>query len=149
MVIFSSNGKGKFFDLESWRKAFPKPPYKDIQDAARQIGICSSGKWKPGWPCIECNGSGRIIDPEAVGDVVEGHKFSRRIDCPDCKGSGAITEKAFKAWFDGVMGKWKEDIKARRMDEKILKILNRKLSIQEATAISNYALEAYASVWGL
>jgi len=35
-----------------------------------------------GWPCIECRGRCRIIDPCEV------HKLSRRIDCPRCKGTG-------------------------------------------------------------
>lgn len=47
------------------------------------------------YPCFYCYGIGRIVDPQEVSDVIEGHKLSRRIDCPKCEGTAESTEKAY------------------------------------------------------
>lgn len=36
--------------------------------------------------CLECEGSGRIYDPDDPRDVIEGNKMRRTITCPSCKG---------------------------------------------------------------
>lgn len=47
------------------------------------------------YPCFYCYGSGRIVDPQEISDVIEGHKLSRRIDCPKCIGTAESTHEVY------------------------------------------------------
>lgn len=71
----------------------PKKPYKGFYyyvsamkaQAPQFIGVA-----KPQWPCYECQGRGKIWDPEGRDDY-EGNKLNRRIDCRLCHGTGNLT----------------------------------------------------------
>ena len=53
------------------------------------------GKWRKDchdqFVCDNCHGHGRVVDPDEYMDPVEGYKFAKRIDCPDCSGEGIVS----------------------------------------------------------
>ena len=48
------------------------------------------------YPCIKCEGRGRIYDPDDPRDVIEGNKMRRTISCSMCAGSGVANKKYWK-----------------------------------------------------
>ena len=128
------------YNLVAWEERTPQPYYTSMEQAAQKEGFYGS-KWKPGWPCRGCNGRGRIVDPMEQPDVIEGDKFSRRIDCPECKGTGRSSEADFKAWYDKEIARQQAKVDEHRKIGKILQRLNRKLSKAEARAIRAYHSE--------
>lgn len=69
-------------------------------------------------PCHRCNGNGKIIDPTEVPDVIEGHKLSRRIKCPDCAGSGDADLEKIEELYNEYVAKQSKEIEdyQRRKD---------------------------------
>ncbi|QIG71293.1 putative heat shock domain-containing protein [Rhizobium phage RHph_TM39] len=88
--------------------------------------------------CQNCHGAGRVVAPGERPDVYEGHKMSRRINCPKCEGTGRATSKMLTSYyaktvsnFNTRMHKWREDrakiekaiLSLSREDAKVLKLL--------------------------
>ena len=64
------------------------------------------------YPCSECSGNGRIVDPSEIPDVIEGHKLSRRISCPLCEGTGEhpLKEAFYQEHYDNMRQKYETEL---------------------------------------
>jgi hypothetical protein len=67
--------------------------------------------------CTECNGSGKIYDPNDPRDPIEGNKLRRVITCTSCKGSGT-----------GLIDEWLSLFKADKIAEKKKQIQEKRKS---------------------
>lgn len=89
------------------------------------------GKYK----CPKCYGSGRIVDPNEEPDVIEGHKFSKRISCDNCSGKGYITGKQLKDIYKCEKEIQKIISQEIRKHNKLLASAKKKLTKEEFNAI--------------
>lgn len=51
------------------------------------------------WNCIECDGSGRVLHPDALCDPAEGYKMAEHVNCQECRGTGMGTEKLWRKFY--------------------------------------------------
>lgn len=110
----------------------PVRPYANLNAFVEQLTRWTAFNQKcPGkWPCLECEGSGIIWDPNDPPDPIEGNKLRNRIKCPTCKGSRTGTRQT-------VMAAYKEQI---RRYEKNLAEWNR-LTAARASALKKLSKE--------
>ena len=120
---------------QQWRGQRPKRPYKNMADAAFQVRYRQPGTE---WTCWECRGGKRIIDPAEEPDPIEGHKFSRHIDCPTCKGEGHVPKPQFRKWYSAEIAKWRKELVEWQAQDRIVKRLVRPLTPEEYGALYCY-----------
>ncbi len=83
----------------------PKKPYKSFGEFVHKI-TRSSMKTYP-YPCLNCSGYGRLRDPDAYCDPVEGYKMAGTIPCQFCKKTGEGTEDSYKKLYKEELEKWR------------------------------------------
>jgi hypothetical protein len=73
----------------------PKRPYKNFADY-RAKAVTEYGRIREvivlnptAWPCIECKGDKRVVDPDSLGVYQERATY---LPCPRCKKTGLGTE---------------------------------------------------------
>lgn len=71
-----------------FRRTRPRRSYKNFGLFCLAHGSSFGNRY----PCLACRGQGRIDDPADPPCPVEGYKHVRRIDCPECGGSGKGTK---------------------------------------------------------
>jgi hypothetical protein len=120
---------------QTWRKQRPERPYKNMAEAS--LKMCY-GVPEGTWTCWECRGNKRIVDPNEQPDVVEGHKFSRRIDCPNCQGTGQVPEWRFRKWYLAEMKEWKKKFADWQAQDRLVKHLLQPLTPEEYGVLYSY-----------
>ena len=78
-----------------FRRARPRRSYKNFGLFCLAHGSDTGNRY----PCLECRGQGRIDDPADPPRPIEGHKHVRRIDCPECRGSGKGTKEVCRQGY--------------------------------------------------
>lgn len=118
----------------------PEKHYNNFEDARWKCSYYKEEKLKDKkwFPCLKCRGDGIIIDPSEEPDIIEGHKLSRRIKCPKCKGSGIGTRKEIMEEYRKWNNKYKEEMKEYRNDEKLVKNIFNRLSKEEVRALNRH-----------
>lgn len=117
----------------------PTKLYANFAEFRQKIGYFSDKLKDSSWfPCMECNGECRIIDPTEMPDPVEGHKMSTRIKCPKCSGTGKTTRKVLYAEYAKSVQKWKEELKQYRESMKRLNVLRKKLNKSDMDLIYRF-----------
>lgn len=85
-------------------------PYKNLLDfKAKHTSYSLTHKFLASWPCLECKGSGRIVDPEYTPYYGSRPDY---IKCLHCGGSGIGTRKAHVAAYKAAIEKWRADVSA-------------------------------------
>lgn len=119
------------------RTPVPPDPYRGFEHyvaerrekSRRPVHKFGAAAEIPEYPCQDCDGSGRILHPDAFNDPVEGHKMSERIYCPMCQGSGTVTRNQMRVWWGSIKAEHaarRLQARKRREDEdKIIPKLNR------------------------
>lgn len=83
----------------------PKKPYKNFGEFVYKI-TRSSKRTKP-YPCLNCSGYGRVRDPDAYCDPVEGYKLAGTVSCQVCGKTGEGTEESYKKLYKGKLKEWR------------------------------------------
>jgi hypothetical protein len=134
-------------DFERWNSSRPERTYASLEEARRKSYDCYHGFGENRltdvsfWPCLECGGRGKIYDPDEPIDPVEGHKFSSRIPCPDCRGSGNMGKPAFTKWYNGETAKWRAELAEFKKTTAVLRRLQKKLTDEEYDALCEYCCQ--------
>ena len=98
--------------------AKPKRPYKNFTEYCLIIRKRFYHADKDNlFPCLECEGTGKIRDPNFERDVIEGYKMAGRVTCPSCKGTGIYTKEYYRLIYNRIinertttLNKYKEKI---------------------------------------
>ena len=89
----------------SFRRARPRRSYKNFGLFCRAHGSSFGNPY----PCLACRGQGRIDDPANPPCPVEGYKHVRRIDCPECRGSGRGTKEACHQAYQKTLAAYRQE----------------------------------------
>ena len=92
-------------------------------------------KGSRGWVCLACRGNGRVVAPGERPDVIEGHKLSRRVDCPTCNGTGQGSEAEHRKEHRLRIARWKSMDAKWRAQLLLLRSARKKLTKAEALAV--------------
>lgn len=92
------------------------------------------------FPCPKCHGGGRIIHPDAKGDVNEGFRHAPRIKCPRCGGVGTETEVWYREEYQKYRDEYQEEVRVYRLkvaayESAVKKIRTAKLTQEELEAL--------------
>lgn len=90
--------------------------------------------------CVECEGSGRIWDPDDPRDPYEGNKLRNRIECPTCKGKGVGPVEPYLKFYSESKERYVRDqalaIEKQRKQESLIKKLKDFLTEDEFARIT-------------
>lgn len=117
-----------------YKEQKPIRKYKNLQEYNDGRSLtCKKHKW----PCLACDGYGRIYDPDDPPCPIEGNKMRNKLKCQICSGTGAGTKEE-------VMQEYKEYIKNFKLQlSKYNELLKhkksalKKLTQQEIKALKN------------
>ena len=91
------------------------------------------------WPCWNCNGTGKVRDPNEC-DSVEGYKMASWYPCKLCNGTGQIPRKEFKALCQVQIDKYKKELNAYNYLIKVEKQALKKLNNEEIKVLKRLGL---------
>lgn len=94
------------------------------------------------FPCPECNGDGKVYDPDDPPDPIEGRKLCRIIRCEKCAGTGRDKKECIKKAKEEVV-KYKKSIKDWIEDCKTVDEINKKLTLQEQRFVAAHQYLLY------
>lgn len=88
-----------------FRRTWPRRSYKNFGLFCLAHGSDFGNRY----PCLACRGQGRIDDPADPPCPVEGDRNVRRIDCPECRGSGKGTKEACRQAYQTSLEAYRQE----------------------------------------
>jgi hypothetical protein len=131
----------KYGDNQLFLMDYPDRPYKNLQDYRKKfLGYSPSIIFDDPdiWPCIMCEGKGRIYDPSESPDVIEGYKLVGKVPCPLCKGSAVGEKIHLYIKYREQIGSWRREYKKIEEKEKELLSVLSKLSYEDIVILARY-----------
>ena len=87
------------------------------------------------WPCPRCDGRGKIYDPDDPPCIIEGDKMRRRIQCPQCHGTGRADYEDWAEALDRSCEEWEGHIARENAERARIVGALAKLTAEEAAAL--------------
>jgi hypothetical protein len=102
-------------------------------DSIYEYATVSNRSRTPGliWPCLRCNGYGRIYDPNDPPCPIEGNKMCDRITCTKCGGNGESTRKEWAERWKEYLKEYKKRVDQWRHEKSTLSAILSKLTTEE------------------
>jgi hypothetical protein len=113
----------------------PKLLFRNLSEAktvyAKNHRLNSASLKQNEFPCIACNGSGRVRNKDDW-DPVEGYKLTQWYHCAGCDGTGVGDKAQFKAWMDRQIQSYKQELEQWKLRQRAL----RKLTMAEKQVLN-------------
>lgn len=123
----------------------PKKYYLNMEEARERKSLYRDPRDKK-YPCVKCDGKGKIIAPGEECDPCDGYKFAYRINCPKCGGKGIWTKKKFLKWYQTeVAYPYLLEVAAYKKKKILLNDLKKKLTQEELEILFEVFKDFYRS----
>lgn len=104
---------------------------RTLGESTRVMNILARGEW----PCGHCDGRGTIYDPDDPPCIVEGDKMRRRIQCPQCHGTGRADYEGWAEALDRSCEEWEGHMARENAERARIVGALAKLTAEEAAAL--------------
>ena len=104
---------------------------RTLGESTRVMNILVRGEW----PCGHCDGRGTIYDPDDPPCIVEGDKMRRRIQCPQCHGTGRADYEDWAEALDRSCEEWEGHMARENAERARIVGALAKLTAEEAAAL--------------
>ena len=108
----------------------PTRPWKNLQDAKRDLGNSFRTYKADEFPCLNCHGRGKYRD-QRDSDPIEGYKLAPWYQCRTCDGTGMGSREQFMACYRERMADYRQAIQEYDQQKARFEILREKLSDEE------------------
>jgi hypothetical protein len=117
-------------DVELRLTCKPQRPYRNILDFRQRRS--RRERLVGDWPCLDCEGTGRVVDPNYQPCYESRTEYVR---CKACEGTGKGTEKACREKYRAEIARWREEVKTWEKQEALIKSGLAKLTPEEQRAL--------------